>query len=302
MIADVQALTDCFGNPQKVISNVLEVAADYVAVGIDPQLTTVFIQSQIPALAELTIYYMNLVSVSRLERNPTVKTEISQKEFGESVPAGFLCYPVSQISDITAFKAEIVPVGEDQLPMIELSNEVVRRFNRLYNTNCLKESQAYLSNVGRLIGTDGKAKASKSLNNAIFLSDSPEIIKEKVYSMFTDPDHIRISDPGKVEGNVVFAYLDAFYEEKDEILSLKEQYKRGGLGDTVLKALLNDVLQKKLRPIREKRESLSKNYLLDICFRGTEKAKVVAQKTLTEVKEAIGVNFFSEKGWNSVNF
>ncbi|MDR1236259.1 MAG: tryptophan--tRNA ligase [Holosporaceae bacterium] len=302
MIADVQALTDYFGNPQKVISNVLEVVADYIAVGVDPQLTTIFIQSQIPALPELTAYYMNLVSVSRLERNPTVKAEISQKEFGESVPAGFLCYPISQAADITAFKAEVIPVGEDQLPMIELSNEIVRRFNRVYNTDCLKESQAYLSGVGRLIGTDGKAKASKSLNNAIFLSDSPEVIKEKVYSMFTDPDHLKVSDPGKVEGNVVFSYLDAFFEEKDEISSLKEQYRCGGLGDTVLKSLLNDVLQKKLRPIREKRESLSKNDLIEICFDGTKKAKSVAQKTLVEVKKAIGINFFGEKSDNFVIF
>jgi tryptophanyl-tRNA synthetase len=302
MVADIQALTDYFGNPQKVASNVLEVVADYIAVGIDPQLTTIFIQSQIPALSELTAYYMNLVSVSRLERNPTVKAEISQKEFGESVPAGFLCYPISQVADITAFKAEIVPVGEDQLPMIELSNEIVRRFNRLYNTDCLKESEAYLSDVGRLIGTNGKAKASKSLNNAIFLSDPPKIIKEKIYSMFTDPDHIKVSDPGKVEGNVVFSYLDAFYEEKDEISALKERYRQGGLGDTVLKSLLNDVLQKKLQPIRERRESLSKNDLLEICFNGTKKARSVAQKTLVEVKEAIGINFFDEKSDNLVIF
>jgi tryptophanyl-tRNA synthetase len=302
MVADVQALTDNYGNPQKVADNILEVVADYISVGIDPELTTVFIQSQIPALSELTVYYMNLVSVSRLERNPTVKAEIAQKEFGESVPAGFLCYPVSQAADITAFKAEIVPVGEDQLPMIELSNEIVRRFNRLYNTDCLKESQAYLSNVGRLAGTDGKAKASKSLNNAIFLNDSPETIRKKVYSMFTDPDHVKISDPGKIEGNVVFAYLDAFCDEKEEILSLKEQYKRGGLGDTVLKSLLNDVLQKKLKPIRERRESLSKKDLVEICFNGTKKAKSVAQKTLFEVKEAMGIDFFTEKSGKSVIF
>ncbi|MDR2781437.1 MAG: tryptophan--tRNA ligase [Holosporaceae bacterium] len=292
MIADVQALTDYFGNPQKVIDNVLEVVADYIAVGIDPQLTTIFIQSQIPAIPELTAYYMNLTSISRLERNPTVKNEIAQKNFGESVPVGFFCYPVSQVSDITAFKAELIPVGEDQLPMIELSNEIVRRFNRLYNTDCLKESKAYLSNVGRLVGIDGKAKASKSLNNAIFLSDSSKIIKEKVYSMFTDPGHTKVSDSGKVEGNVVFAYLDAFYEEKDEISSLKERYQRGGLGDMVLKALLNDVLQKKIQPIREKREALSKKYLLEICFEGTKKANSVAQNTLFEVKKAIGINYF----------
>jgi tryptophanyl-tRNA synthetase len=292
MVADVQALTDYAENPQKVVDNVLEVVADYVAVGIDPELTTIFIQSQIPALAELTIYYMNLISVSRLERNPTVKAEIAQKGFGESIPTGFFCYPISQAADITAFKAELVPVGEDQLPMIELSNEIVRKFNRIYNTDCLKESKAHLSSVGRLVGIDGKAKASKSLNNAIFLSDSPATIKQKVYSMFTDPDHIKISDPGKVEGNVVFAYLDAFYGEKEEIASLKEKYAKGGLGDTTLKSLLNDVLQKKLLPIRERRESLSKERLLEICFAGTQKAKAVAQQTLDEIKEAIGIRFF----------
>jgi len=294
MVADVQALTDYFSNPQKVVENTLEVVADYISVGIDPNLSTIFIQSQIPALSELTMYYMNLVSVSRLERNPTVKTEIAQKEFGESIPTGFLCYPISQAADITAFKAEVIPVGEDQLPMIELSNEIVRKFNRLYNTECLKESKAYLSNVGRLVGIDGKAKASKSLNNAIFLSDSAEIIKQKVYSMFTDPDHLKVSDPGKVEGNVVFAYLDAFYDEKEEVASLKERYTKGGVGDMVLKSLLNNVLQKFLQPIREKRMALSKNDLLQICFEGTQKAKAVAQKTLLEVKKAIGINFFNE--------
>jgi tryptophanyl-tRNA synthetase len=299
MVADVQALTDYFGNPKKVVDNVLEVVADYMAVGINPELTTIFIQSEVSALPELTAYYMNLVSISRLERNPTVKAEIEQKGFGESIPTGFFCYPISQVSDITAFKAEVVPVGEDQLPMIELANEVVRKFNRLYNTDCLKESEAYLSNVGRLVGIDGKSKASKSLNNAIFLSDSPETIKEKVYSMFTDPCHIKISDPGKVEGNVVFVYLDAFCDEKEEVTLLKEKYSRGGLGDTALKSLLNDILQKKLKPIREKRESLSKKYLFDVCFEGTQKAKSVAQKTLKEVKEAIGIDYFHKKTCDS---
>jgi tryptophanyl-tRNA synthetase len=295
MIADVQALTDYFGIPQKVMDSILEIMADYIAVGIDPELTTIFVQSQIPALAELTIYYMNLVSISRLERNPTVKAEIAQKSFGESVQAGFLCYPISQTADITAFRAELVPVGEDQLPMIELSNEIVRKFNRLYNTDCLKESQAYLSNVGRLVGIDGKAKASKSLNNAIFLSDSSEIIKEKVYSMFTDPDHLKVSDPGKIEGNVVFTYLDAFCEDKEEVASLKEKYARGGLGDTTLKSFLNEILQKEIKPIREKRGSLSKKTLLEICFEGTKKARTVAQTTLYEVKKAMGINFFDKK-------
>ncbi|MDR0555572.1 MAG: tryptophan--tRNA ligase [Holosporaceae bacterium] len=294
MVADTQALTDNFGNPQKVMENVMEVVGDYIAVGIDPQLTTIFIQSQIPALTELTAYYMNLVSLSRLERNPTVKAEIAQKEFEESVPAGFLCYPVSQAADITAFKAELVPVGADQLPMIELSNEIVRRFNRLYNTDCLKESKVYLSNTSRLIGIDGKAKASKSLNNAIFLSDTPGTIREKVFSMFTDPMHVHVSDPGRIEGNVVFTYLDVFHDDMEETALLKERYARGGLGDVTLKSLLDDVLQRKLQPIREKRESLSKKYLLEICFEGTQRAKSVAQKTLQEVKDAMGIDFFSD--------
>ncbi|MDR2067470.1 MAG: tryptophan--tRNA ligase [Holosporaceae bacterium] len=294
MLADVQALTDYFEKPQKIVDNVLEVIADYLAVGIDPKLSTIFIQSQIPELSELTMYYMNLVSLGRLERNPTVKAEIALRKFGESVPTGFLCYPISQASDITAFKAEVVPVGEDQLPMIELSNEIVRKFNRIYHTDCLKESAAHLSKTTRLVGIDGKAKASKSLNNAIFLSDSPDIIKQKVQAMYTDPGHVKISDPGTVKGNVVFAYLDAFYDEEEEISLLKKKYAQGGLGDTTLKSLLNDTLQKLLQPIREKRESLNKKDLLQICFCGTQKAKSVAKKTLFEVKSAIGINFFDK--------
>lgn len=293
MIADVQALTDYFDRPKRITESVKEVLADYLSVGIDPNLATIFIQSQIPALSELTMYYMNLVSIARVERNPTVKSELAMRGFGESVPTGFICYPISQAADITAFKAEVIPVGEDQIPMIEQCNEIVRKFNRLYNTDCLKEAEAYLSKSGRLVGIDGKAKASKSLNNAIFLSDEPEIIKEKVYSMYTDPDHIKVSDPGKIEGNVVFAYLDAFYEDAEEVASLKVAYSKGGLGDTKLKALLNDTLQTMLKPIREKRKGLSEEYLMDICKTGTNRANVIAQKTLAEVKEAIGINFFS---------
>ena len=292
MIADVQALTDYFDRPERITQSVKEVLADYLSVGIDPNLTTIFIQSQIPALAELTMYYMNLVSISRVERNPTVKTELAMRGFGESIPTGFVCYPISQAADITAFKGEIIPVGEDQLPMIEQTNEIVRKFNRLYNTECLKECEAYLSKSGRLVGIDGQAKASKSLNNAIFLSDEPNVIKEKVFSMYTDPDHIKVSDPGKVEGNVVFAYLDAFYDDIEEIESLKNQYRKGGLGDMKLKALLNDTLQKLLEPIREKRNSYTEDYLMDICKAGTRKANELAQQTLSEVKDAIGINFF----------
>lgn len=293
MVADMQALTDYFDNAEKIRDSILQVIADYLAVGIDPSISTIFIQSQVPQLSELTMYYMNLVSISRLERNPTVKNEILQKSFGESIPAGFLCYPVSQAADITAFKADLVPVGEDQLPMIELSNEIVRKFNRIYNANCLIESKAYLSSTCRLVGIDGKAKASKSLNNAIFLDDNEDEIKRKVYSMYTDPDHIKVSDSGKVEGNVVFEYLDAFSDDKEEVSSLKERYRKGGLGDTTLKALLNDTLQKLLLPIREKKRSLHQKDLIEICVSGTEKAKSVAEKTLIDVKNAMGINILS---------
>jgi tryptophanyl-tRNA synthetase len=294
MIADTQALTDYFENSQLVVDNIIEVLSDYLAVGIDPELSTIFIQSQVPALCELTMYYMNLVTVARLERNPTVKAELAQKDFGKSIPAGFLCYPVSQTADITAFKAEIVPVGEDQLPMIEQANEIVRRFNRLYDTKCLKEISAYLGETKRLVGIDGKAKASKSLNNAIFLCDSPDIIKEKVYAMFTDPDHLKVSDPGRVEGNVVFEYLDAFHPDAKEISALKAQYQKGGLGDIAIKSLLNDVLQRFLQPIREKRAGLKRKNLLDLCFEGTKKAKSVAEKTLCEVKSSMGIDLFEK--------
>lgn len=293
MVADVQALTDYFANPSKIQESLLEVVADYISVGIDPNISTIFVQSQISALPELMMYYMNLVTTSRLERNPTVKNEIQQKGYGETIPVGFFCYPVSQAADITTFKAEVIPVGEDQLPLIELCNEVVRKFNRTYNTNCLKEARACLSKTSRLVGIDGKAKASKSLNNAIFLSDSAEIVKKKVWSMYTDPNHIKISDPGRVEGNVVFAYLDAFYDEKNEIEELKAKYRKGGLGDTVLKSLLNDVLQKMLLPIREKRATLQKKDLLEIISEGSKKAAIIANQTLREVRDAIGINYSS---------
>lgn len=293
MVADVQALTDYFANPSKIQESLLEVVADYISVGIDPNVSTIFVQSQISALPELVMYYMNLVTTSRLERNPTVKNEIQQKGYGDTIPVGFFCYPVSQAADITAFKAEVIPVGEDQLPLIELCNEVVRRFNRTYNTDCLKEAKAQLSKTSRLVGIDGKAKASKSLNNAIFLSDSAEVVKKKVWSMYTDPNHIKISDPGQVEGNVVFTYLDAFYDEKDKIEDLKAKYRKGGLGDTALKSLLNDVLQKILLPIREKRATLQKKDLLEIISEGSKKAKIIANQTLQEVRDAIGINYQS---------
>ena len=291
MIADIQALSDNFDNPEKVRMNVTEVCRDYLAVGINPEKCTILIQSLIPELFELTVYYLNLISVSRLERNPTVKAELQQKSFSDSIPAGFLAYPVSQAADITAFKAQLVPVGEDQLPLIEITNEIVRRFNRLYNTEILPETEAMVGKVGRLVGIDGKAKASKSLNNAIFMSDPSEVLKQKIYSMYTDPDHIKVSDPGKVEGNVVFAYLDAFYENKEELEDLKSRYQKGGLGDMVLKSLLNDTLQRQLKPIREKRESISHGQALEILLEGSKKAREIAKQTLSEVRDAIGLRY-----------
>jgi len=289
MIADIQALSDNFDNPEKVRSNVAEVCKDYISVGIDPEKSTLFIQSLIPELTELTVYYLNLISVTRLERNPTVKAELQQKSFRNFIPAGFLAYPVSQAADITAFKSTMIPVGEDQLPLIEITNEIVRRFNRIYNSNVLIEAKPILGNVQRLVGIDGKAKASKSLGNAIFMSDSPELLKQKIYSMYTDPNHIKVSDPGKIEGNVVFAYLDAFFEDKNELNSLKERYKKGGLGDSVLKSILNDTLQNILAPIREKRASISDKYVMEILISGSQKAREIAKGTLQEVRESIGL-------------
>lgn len=293
MIADVQALTDNFEHPEKITESVYEVAKDYLAVGIDPEQSTIFIQSQVPEITELTLYFLNLVTIGRLERNPTVKAEIQQKGFESSLPAGFFCYPVNQAADIAIFQAEIVPVGDDQVPMIEQTNEIIRKFNRIYNTTCLKECQAYLSHASRLVGTDGKAKASKSLNNAIYISDSPEEIKQKVFSMYTDPNHIRISDPGCIEGNAVFAYLDAFHSNKEEVAALKEHYKRGGLGDVTIKNLLNDTLQTLLLPMRERREMRNKNELKDMLLAGTNKARHVAKGTMEQVRRAIGINYFN---------
>ncbi len=293
MIADWQALTDNADNPDKVRNNVIEVACDYLAVGIDPAVSTIFIQSQIPEIAELTQYYMNLVTLARLERNPTVKNEMQQKGYGSSVPAGFLAYPVSQAADITAFKAQIVPAGEDQLPIIEQTNEIVRKFNSLYG-NVLVETRVLLSSVARLPGIDGKAKMSKSLGNAIFLSDSSDIVKQKVMMMYTDPNHLKVSDPGQVKGNTVFAYLDAFDPNKQKVAQLKEHYAEGGLGDVTLKKYLIEVIENLLTPIRDKRLELSKNKdeVLNILRQGSAAAKEVAATTLAEVKAAIGINYF----------
>ena len=292
MIADVQALTDNFENPKKITENVFEVAKDYLSVGIDPSQTTIFVQSQIPEIGELTVYYLNLVTVGRLERNPTVKSEIQQKGFNDSIPAGFLCYPVSQAADITIFQAELVPVGDDQVPMIEQTNEIVRRFNRIYDSECLKECNAILSNTPRLVGIDGKAKASKSLGNAISLSDTQEEIKQKIFQMFTDPTHLKISDPGQVEGNVVFTYLDIFHPDKEEVESLKAHYRRGGLGDMTIKNILNNSIQDLLADIREKRETIKQKDVQEILYHGTAKASQRAKLTMEEVREAIGVKYF----------
>lgn len=293
IIADLQALTDNFENPEKINNSICEVVKDYISVGIDPMKSTIFVQSQIPELTELTFYYMNLVTVARLERNPTVKSELQQKAFGESIPAGFFCYPVSQAADITAFNADIVPVGADQLPMIEQTNEIVRKFNRLYNTDCLKEVEAVVGSTGRLIGIDGAEKAGKSLGNAIFLSDDKDTVKKKVFSMFTDPNHLKVSDPGRVEGNVVFAYLDAFCKDVEKVKELKDHYQRGGLGDTTIKSFLLQVLEEVMLPWREKRAVVSDELALDIISNGSREARKVARETLENVRRAIGIKNYT---------
>lgn len=294
LIADMQALTDNFDNPEKVRSNILQVALDYLAVGIDPQKSTIFIQSLIPEIAELTMYFLNLVSVSRLQRNPTVKEELKQKDFAANIPAGFLCYPVSQAADIAIFGADLVPVGEDQRPMIEQTVELVRRFNRLYNCDVLVEPNGLYSDIGRLPGTDGKAKMSKSLDNAIYLGDSSSVVKKKIMSMFTDPNHLRVEDPGKVEGNPVFTYLDAFDPDQDNLLELKQHYERGGLGDGKVKQRLIDIMQAELEPIRRRREELEKDprYVMQIVREGTQKARERTIRTMDEVRKAMRIDYF----------
>ena len=307
MIADAQALTDNADNPEKVRQNVIEVALDYLACGLDPAKSTLLIQSQIPQLCELSFYYMNLVTVSRLQRNPTVKAEIQMRNFEASIPVGFFCYPISQAADITAFKATTVPVGEDQMPMIEQTKEIVHKFNSVYGETLvdpkilLPEQEACL----RLPGIDGKAKMSKSLGNCIYLSEEPEDIKKKVMTMYTDPDHIRVQDPGKIEGNTVFTYLDAFscpehferylpeYANLDE---LKDHYRRGGLGDVKVKRFLNEVLQETLEPIRNRRKEFQKDipYVYDVLKEGSRQAREVAEQTLQEVRDAMKINYFDD--------
>lgn len=309
MIADAQALTDNADNPEKVRRNVREVALDYLAVGIDPAKSCIFIQSMVPELTELTMYYMNLVTVSRLQRNPTVKAEIQQKNFEASIPAGFLCYPVSQASDITAFKATHVPTGEDQEPMLEQCREIVHKFNTVYGETLTMPQIVLPSNNAcmRLPGTDGKAKMSKSLGNCIYLADPEEVVREKIMSMYTDPNHIRVQDPGKLEGNTVFTYLDAFcqpehfaeflpdYQSLDE---LKAHYQRGGLGDVKVKKFLNNVMQSLLSPMRERRAQWEGRLpeVYEILKKGSEIAAETAQGTLDRVRHAMKIDYFTDNG------
>ena len=305
MIADAQALTDNFDNPSKVRDNVIEVALDYLAVGIDPQKVTIFVQSEVSELTELTFYYMNLVTLSRLQRNPTVKNEIKLRGFDKSIPVGFLNYPISQAADITAFDATCVPVGVDQLPMIEQTREIVHSFNSIYGDTLVMPAAKIPDSEleQRLPGTDGKAKMSKSLGNCVYLADDEDTIKKKVMSMYTDPNHIKIDDPGQVEGNVVFTYLDVFAKDEDfvkylpnykNLEDLKNHYRRGGVGDIVIKKFLNNILQDLLKPIREKREILSKNieYVYQVLHDGTLDARIHAKGTVKREKQAMKIDYF----------
>lgn len=309
MIADAQALTDNADNPEKIRQSIIEVALDYLSAGLDPKKVHIFIQSQIQELCELSFYYMNLVTVSRVQRNPTVKQEIQLRNFEASIPVGFFTYPISQAADITLFKADTVPVGEDQLPMIEQAREIVRSFGNIYGEGILVEPEALLSKNKthlRLPGTDGKAKMSKSLGNCIYLSDSPAEVKKKVMSMYTDPNHIEISDPGQVEGNTVFTYLDAFstqehfekyLPEYENLDAMKEHYKRGGLGDVKCKKFLIKVLEEELEPIRARRAEYEKNIpgVYDILREGTAYAQETAKKTMAEVKAAMKIDYFADE-------
>lgn len=308
MIADAQALTDNAEHPEKVRQNIIEVALDYLACGLDPVKSTMFIQSQIPELCELSFYYMNLVTVARLQRNPTVKSEIQMRNFEASIPVGFFTYPISQASDITAFKATAVPVGEDQAPMLEQTKEIVRKFNAVYGDTLVEPEMLLPDNKAclRLPGIDGKAKMSKSLGNCIYLSDSEAEIKKKIMSMFTDPNHLRVEDPGQVEGNPVFIYLDAFCRDEHferflpdygNLDELKAHYTRGGLGDVKVKKFLNNILQEELRPIRERRKEIAKDIpaVYRILEEGSRKAEKKAAKTLAEMKRAMKINYFEDK-------
>jgi len=307
MIADAQALTDNFENPAKVRSNILEVALDYLAIGLTPEKCTMFIQSQISELTELMFYYMNLVTVSRLQRNPTVKSEIQLRNFEASIPVGFMCYPISQAADITAFQANCVPVGEDQLPMIEQTREIVRRFNSIYDEVLIEPEALLAQNAAsmRLPGTDGKAKMSKSLGNCIYLADEEKAVREKIMGMYTDPEHLKVSDPGHIEGNTVFAYLDAFCQQEhfaaflpeyENLDALKAHYRRGGLGDVKIKKFLNCVLQEELTPIRMRRTEYEKDlgYVYEMLRHGSDLARETAAQTLSQVKRAMRIDYFGD--------
>lgn len=308
MIADAQALTDNADNPEKVRQNVIEVALDYLSAGIDPEKTTIFIQSQVPELAELAFYYMNLVTVSRVQRNPTVKTEIKMRNFEQSIPLGFFCYPVSQASDITAFDATTVPVGEDQAPMVELTREIVDRFNTIYGPTLVKPEIMLPSNQAclRLPGTDGKAKMSKSLGNCIYLSDSPKTVSKQIKSMYTDPLHLNVTDPGHLEGNCPFIYLDAFASDEQinrynpdyqSLQELKDHYVKGGLGDGTVKKILTGIIEEVLVPIRERRSLWEKDIpaVYDVLQKGSEKARAKAASTVDRVRSAMKINYFNDK-------
>lgn len=306
-IADAQAITDNAHDMEKVRQNVIEVALDYLACGIDPKKTTIFVQSQIPELCELTFYYLNLVTLSRLQRNPTIKEEIKLRDFQTSLPTGFLIYPISQAADITAFDANIIPVGNDQLPMIEQTREIVRNFNNLYGNTLVEPKELLPKNdtCSRLPGIDGKAKMSKSLGNCIYLSDEPEVIQKKVMGMFTDPNHLRVEDPGNVDDNPVFLYLDAFCSDEhfakylpeyNNLDELKDHYKRGGLGDVKIKKFLNNILQEELAPIRERRQEFEKRIpdVYKILQDGSNKARIIASNKMNEIKEAMKINYFDD--------
>jgi len=304
MIADTQALTDNAEKVDKVKNNIIQVALDYLSVGIDPKKVNIFIQSQVPELAEMTMYFMNLVTFARLKRNPTIKEELKQRGFENQMPVGFMCYPISQAADILAFNANLIPVGDDQLPMLEQAREIARSFNTLYE-EVLVEPKALTpkkKEQSRLVGLDGKLKMSKSAGNCIFLKDEPEVIKQKVMSAYTDPNHIKVSDPGQVEGNVVFEYLDAFATEESfkkylpeykNLEELKNHYRKGGLGDVKIKLFLNNILQELLAPIREKRKALEQNIdeIYEMLFKNAQKARKVAQETINRMKQAMGIDY-----------
>lgn len=294
LIADMQALTDNFENPEIVSQNILNVALDYLAVGIDPKLSSIYIQSLIPEFSELTMYFLNLLTLNQVERNPTVKEEIRQKGFDDQIPMGFLIYPVSQAADILGFNADLVPVGADQIPMIEDTNMIARKFNQIYKREVFKECKALVpENFARLVGIDGKAKMSKSLGNAIYLKDTSDELWQKIRQMYTDPNHLKVEDPGQVEGNVCFTYLDAFGDDKTKIAEMKAHYSRGGLGDMVVKKYVMEVLDAKLSPIRARREELAKNSdsVMDIVYQGTNEARELVLKTMKEVKDSMGINY-----------